>query len=120
MERERLVYLEVSPEVLVLKVLGEVDLGLGLVYGDHVPVGDSHHVHLLLLDLLASHRPLSDADCDLVTGGENESVKILSSFYIFTWILDRRPLKDSSQAGPCSPGKHKIMLGKNTACLKCS
>ena len=67
MAETRVVYLEVSPEVLVLKVLGEVDLGLGLVDGDHVPVGDSHHVHLLLLDLLASHRPLPDTDCDLVT-----------------------------------------------------
>ena len=56
--------------MLVLKVLGEVDLGFGLVDGDHVPVGDRHHVHLLLLDLLASHRPLSDADRDLVTGGK--------------------------------------------------
>ena len=58
--------------MLVLKVLGEVDLGLGLVDGDHVPVGDRHHVHLLLLDLLAGHRPLPDADSDLVTGGKYE------------------------------------------------
>ena len=83
MERERLVYLEVSPEVLVLKVLSEVDLGLWLVDGDHVPVGDSHHVHLLLLDLLASHRPLPDADCDLVTGGICVSENTVFSLYIY-------------------------------------
>ena len=56
--------------MLVLKVLGEVNLGLGLVYGDHVPVWDRDHVHLLLLDLLAGHRPLPDADRDLVTEGK--------------------------------------------------
>ena len=54
--------------MLVLKVLGEVHLVLGLVDGDKIPLGDGDHVHLLLLVLLHGHRPLPDADCDLVTG----------------------------------------------------
>ena len=75
--------------MLVLKVLGEVHLVLGLVDGDKIPLGDGDHVHLLLLVLLHGHRPLPDADCDLVVG---DGVPVLQrvDLELLLVVLDHR------------------------------
>ena len=75
--------------MLVLKVLGEVHLVLGLVDGDKIPLGDGHHVHLLLLVLLHGHRPLPDADCDLVVG-DGVSVLQRVDLQLLLVVLDHR------------------------------